>query len=45
MFYTFVKNILPISIPSMLVSSQYYLRKKIENSNSIYDIDVYEPYN
>jgi len=44
-FYTRSLNLLPITLPSMLVSTQYYLRRKIENSNSIYDIDVYEPYN
>ena len=45
MFYPFFKNILPITLPSMLVSSQYYLRWKIENSNTIYDIEIYEPHN
>lgn len=48
MYYPFftksVNYFVPTIVP-LLISSQYYLRLQIEKSNTVYDPDIYEPFN
>jgi len=47
MFNTFVTKSVNLIVPLVptMISVQYFLRRKIENSNAIYDPDIYEPHN